>query len=214
FQGGAIYWSASAGAWFGLPAIETYAAAHLAELGARQSGVIRIAANGGGFGQAFSLGSVYSSSRGTWAVLSAIRTHYFALGGSAGTLGWPTADAVCAAGACSQTFQGGAIYWSASTGARVGLPAIEAYAAAHPELGTRSTGLLTIPANGGGFGQSYSLGSVYSSTAGTWAVAGGIRSKYFALGGAAGSLGWPTADAVCSAGTCTQAFQRGTLASG
>ncbi len=213
FQGGAIYWTAGAGAWIGIPAIETYAAAHTAALGARSSGVIRIAANGGGFGQAYVLGSVYSSSAGTWAVVSNIRSYYFALGGAAGTLQWPTADATCAAGVCSQPFQGGAIYWSSLTGARVALPAIEDYAVAHPEVGSRTSGLLTISGNGGGFGQAYSAASVYSSSAGTWAVSGGIRTKYFGLGGSSGSVGWPTADAVCSAGTCTQAFQRGSLSS-
>ena len=68
-----------------------------------------------------------------------------------------------------------------------------------------------IPENGGGFGQMFAGGSVYSSAAGTFLVSGPLRDAYWARGGSAGSLGWPTAAASCSAGTCSQAFQNGSL---
>jgi uncharacterized protein with LGFP repeats len=212
FQGGTVYWSQATGGRLGLGAIEAYVAAHQAQLGARVTGVVPITANGGGFGQAFALGSVYSSSAGTWSVYGGIRSTYFASGGAAGPQGWPAADAVCTATACSQTFTGGTLYWTSTEGGRLGLPAIETYAAAHPELGVRSSGLIRIDQNGGGFGQVYAAASVYSSASGTWAVTGGIRTVYFSRSGAAGPLGWPTADRQCdAAGMCTQTFQGGTV---
>jgi len=220
FQKGSIYVTPSTAPRVGLPAIETlYASLGGASgvLGARASGLIPIPQNGGGYGQSFAGGSAYASEAGAFAVMGGIRNHYWALNGSAGSLGWPTGPQVCGSGgACEQPFQNGTIYFSPSTGARVGLPAIEAaYAAlggATGVLGARTSGLIAIPQNGGGYGQAFVGGSIYASAAGAFAVTGGVLSQYWALNGAAGTLGWPTAAQTCTTGgVCTQRFQNGTI---
>ena len=217
FDHGTIYKQASSDTFVVSGAVETYyttAGEAGGALGWPTSDLIAIAGNGGGFGQAFAAGSVYSSAVGTFGVVGGLRDYYFALSGAVGSLGWPTADGVCVAGgACSQSFQSGTIYWTPGTGGRVGLPAIETYYEQHSAvLGARTSGLIAIAGNGGGFGQAFAAGSVYSSAVGTFGVVGGLRDYYFALSGAVGSLGWPTADGVCVAGgACSQSFQSGTI---
>ena len=223
FQGGTVYWTAASGGRIGLPAIESvYVSLGGASgaLAARQSDLLAIGGNGGGFGQVYAGGSIYSSSSaGTYAVLGGIRSFYFTLGGSSGSLGWPVSAQVCASGgaSCSQSFQGGTVYWSQSSGGRIGLPQIEelysSLGGAGGSLGSRQSALIPIAPNGGGIGQVFAGGSIYSSpSAGTFAVQGGILTHYFRLSGAAGALGWPTAAQSCAIdGSCSQAFQRGTI---
>jgi uncharacterized protein with LGFP repeats len=219
FQFGTIYSSAS-GTWVGHPAIED---AHRAlggasgPLGSRLSDVIPIPQNGGGLGQTFVGGSFYyTPSVGAYSVRGAIRSQYWALGGSAGYLGWPTAERTCQLnGACSQSFQNGWIYFTPSAGTWTSSPQIEqAYTTlggATGVLGARLSSLIPIPQNGGGFGMSYSGGPIYWSSAGAYSVRGAILGAYWSQNGAAGTLGWPTAEQTCASGTCEQTFQGGTI---
>lgn len=223
FGGGVVYWSTTTGGRVGLPAIEEEYAALGGEagvLGPRASGLIPIPQNGGGYGQAYANGSIYwTHSTGAVAVMGGVRAHYFRSGGAAGALAWPTADQQCGLpeGECSQAFQHGVIYATATAG-RLGIPAIEAAYAAlggrNGILGARMSEPIAIPQNGGGHGQVFAGGSIYSSGAGAFAVTGGIRDFYFSRGGSAGSLGWPTGNATCDASgtSCTQSFQNGTIA--
>ena len=102
------------------------------------------------------------------------------------------------------------MYATATTG-RLGIPEIEAAYAAlggrNGILGARTSEPIAIPQNGGGYGQVFVGGSMYSSAAGAYAVTGGIRDVYFSRGGSAGALGWPTANATCDAtAACSQTF--------
>ena len=188
-------------------------------LGWPVSGLIVVSANGGGVGQAFQKGSIYfSPGRGAFAVTGEIRKYYFSLSGESGSLGWPMAAEACglADGGCSQAFQNGTVYWSPSTGGRVGLPEIEAVyselGGASGALGARASGLIVVSANGGGVGQAFQKGSIYFSPGrGAFAVTGEIRKYYFSLSGESGSLGWPMAAEACGLadGGCSQAFQNG-----
>jgi uncharacterized protein with LGFP repeats len=218
FETGVIYGSAAGVFPVASPFLEVHRSAGglAGELGWPHSGSITIPQNGGGFGQAFGGGSIYSSVAGTFAVSGPTLTAYFGVGGSAGSLGWPTGAMVCGSdGSCSQPFQKGTIY-ATSSGTRIGLPAIEQLYASlggpSGTLGARQSGLITIPQNGGGFGQAFGGGSIYSSVAGTFAVSGPTLTAYFGVGGSAGSLGWPTGAMVCgSDGSCSQPFQKGTI---
>jgi uncharacterized protein with LGFP repeats len=69
--------------------------------------------------QYFQAGTVYSRDSLVVTVASGpLRIAYGASGGSSGPLGWPTADQVCTSdGSCSQTFQGGGLYRTATYGA-------------------------------------------------------------------------------------------------
>ena len=223
FQYGSIIWSPSAGVRVGSPEMEAAYATlggTAGAFGSVTSGLLPISQNGSGLGQTYQGGSIYwKASTGAYGVSGPIRARYFSGGGAAGALGWPTAAGVCGQtdGECSQKFERGMIVWSLAAGASLGLESIEnLYATlggATGELGDRASGLISISQNGGGTGQVFEAGSIYSSAAGTWAVTGEIRGLYFAWQGAAGALGWPSAAPVCGLadGGCTQAFQHGTI---
>jgi uncharacterized protein with LGFP repeats len=74
----------------------------------------------GGCRQDFSWGTItWSPATGARAVFGAIRQRWDATGAASGSLGYPAAEERCGltGGGCAQTFQRGAVYWSASSGA-------------------------------------------------------------------------------------------------
>lgn len=79
-------------------------------------------------------------------------------------------------------------------------------------LGER-TGVFTAYAhNGGGFAEGFAKGAIfYKPSRGAFAVSGSVRDAYFAAGGAAGAYGWPAGVMTCAAGSCSQAFEGGTI---
>ncbi|HEX4058515.1 MAG TPA: hypothetical protein VHX87_09395 [Galbitalea sp.] len=183
----------------------------------REQAAIAASAHPAGSGQLFSGGSIYSSSAGIFTVRGAIRTEYWAQKSNAGKLGWPTAEQVCTGGLCSQAFQGGLIVSSTATTA---FAVLGGYATLYKAEGglagvlghpLREQAAIPASAHPAGSGQLFSGGSIYSSSAGTFAVLGAIRTKYWAQKSNAGKLGWPTAEQVCSGAACTQHFQGGTL---
>jgi uncharacterized protein with LGFP repeats len=114
---------------------------------------------------------------------------------------------------CYQIFQGGSIYWSPSTGARIVWGAIrDRWAALGWErsrlgypTGEERCGLVA-----GGCYQFFQFGSVYYSPAtGAHGVLGAIRTKWGALNYEKGFLGYPTNEERCglTGGGCFQRFQ-------
>ncbi|GAA2749859.1 hypothetical protein [Amnibacterium kyonggiense] len=93
--------------------------------------------------------------------------------------------------------------------------AINTYWTAHKSTYGNPTGnAVTITANGGGTSQTFQKGTIYTSPAGSVGVAGSVLTKYNALGGPGGNLGWPRRAAVNRTGTnggTAQAFQKGTV---
>ncbi|WP_454129849.1 hypothetical protein [Microbacterium aurum] len=180
-----------------------------------------IPANGGGYGQAFAGGSVYYRANDrAWFVTGAIRDKYWSLSGAAGPLGFPLAEQeVLSSSTCRQRFDGGWVLWTASDGARIGDPAVDdAYAVAGGAkgvLGARTATFVAYSYNGGGFAEVFVGGAIfYKPSVGAHAVTGAVRAAYFATGGAAGALGWPTSDQTCSGSTCQQAFEGGVIVAG
>ena len=97
-------------------------------------------------------------------------------------------------------------------------PAIAAYfeasGGAGGPLGYPLTGSVPVPAsspNGGGVQVAFQFGLVESSAAGTFTVKDAIRDAHGRSGGVAGPYGWPVAEQSCSAASCSQAFQNGTI---
>jgi uncharacterized protein with LGFP repeats len=221
FQRGVINWTAASGARVALTAAfqTAYDAAGGAPvLGNPTTGVIsEPTTNGGGSGQVFQGGSIYVSPAGGFAVTGAIRTAYWAAGGEAGSLAWPTGPQTAVAGGLSQTFTGGTILWSAATKAKiVSGGELTAYTAAGGAAGTlglpTSAVILEPTVNGGGSGQVFQGGSIYVSPAGGFVVSGAIRTFYWAQGGEAAALGWPTGPQTAIAGGgLTQTFHGGTI---
>jgi uncharacterized protein with LGFP repeats len=92
---------------------------------------------------------------------------------------------------------------------------IKTYWTAHKSTYGDPTGnAVSVSGNGGGTTQQFTKGTLYTSAAGTFGAVGAVRSKYTALGGPAGRLGWPrkaqTVRTGAHAGTI-QAFQKGTV---
>ncbi|TYL52519.1 LGFP repeat-containing protein [Agromyces mariniharenae] len=188
-------------------------------LGAATTGLLRLDIAGGGMAVAYQNGSIYfKRSLGAFAVTGPVLVRYFATGGAAGPFGWPASSEQCDGGgaACRQAFEGGRLYRSYDDAARLSTDAIFAVygqsGGARGVLGPTATDLLSIPQNGGGVAQAFAAGSIYSkAAAGTFAVSGAIRDRYFQLGGAAGTLGWPTTAASCAGGRCSQSFEGGAI---
>jgi uncharacterized protein with LGFP repeats len=171
-------------------------------------------ASGSGVAQLFSGGSLYSSAAGTYIVREPIRAAYFTLSGATGPLGWPVGDQACTGTTCSQNFGGGVVVSSPSGSFGVVDPMRAAYVAAGGVTGSWGVPVSAasyVSSSGGGYGQAFANGSAYYRSGGAaYFVSGAIRGKYFQLGGAVGSLGFPVGAMQCAdASTCQQQFQFG-----
>ena len=117
-------------------------------------------------------------------------------------------------GGISQKFQGANAYTSSfGTFAVFGVIRAEYERLGGPSgtlgwpLGGDQCGLI-----GGGCLQNFEHGTIlYSPATGTWTVTESMYSRYEDAGGLAGPLGYPVANELCTAGSCTQQFQNGTL---
>jgi uncharacterized protein with LGFP repeats len=218
YQNGTIFWSARYGARASVGAI----AVAYATLGATSStlgwpvtGMISVAAGGGGRVQGFQQGAIAASAAGAFVLSGATRDYYNTIGGLGGPLGWPAGALTCAATTCTQQFASGTLYWSAATGGRYSTgPIAAAYNAQGGPAGPSgwpTTGMLAFTANGGGTVQGFQGAAFASSAAGTYSLSGGVRSFYNTKGGVTGPLGWPTGAMTCTAAVCTQPFAGGTI---
>jgi uncharacterized protein with LGFP repeats len=222
FQGGTLFWSSTTGTAFG---VNGHVRNRWLALGGHNGALglptmdTRCGLRNGGCGQHFTRGTLYwSSSTGARTLVGAIRDRHLAIGGDRSVLGYPTMDTRCGLknGGCGQHFEGGTVYWSPSTGARiVGLSIRTRYLAS----GAEKSGLgyptmdTTCALRGGGCGQHFQGGSLFavSRTASARVVFGAIRDRWLALGGVSSRYGYPLADPVAVPGGYTQRFQRGTL---
>jgi uncharacterized protein with LGFP repeats len=168
--------------------------------------------------QYFANGLVMSSTSGTFAVLvGPIRSAWGALGGSGGSLGWPSADETDIAGGAQQAFQHGTVIAPAGGAAIVLSGAIASYWSSGSNaslLGMPTASAASYSAGGvSGMLQNFERGLVMSSTTtGTFSVLiGAVRDEWGLLGGSGGSLGWPTTDQSTASGNVTQRFQHGTI---
>ncbi|SDE27846.1 LGFP repeat-containing protein [Blastococcus fimeti] len=175
---------------------------------------------GGGCYQVFRYGSIFwSPATGAHVVQGAIATRWTSLGAENGPLGYPVADPTCGlvGGGCAQSFQGGDVSWSATTGARVVSGAVATKWASWG----RERGALGYPAMdvacglaAGGCYQVFQYGTVYySPVAGTTVAKGGIGHTWMSRGAENGAFGYPVTDEMCGlpAGGCAQEFQHGRI---
>ncbi|MHA7191138.1 hypothetical protein ACX80N_12710 [Arthrobacter sp. MDT2-16] len=222
FQGGAIHWTSTTGAhatggdirraWAG-SSYET------GRLGYPTSGETCGLVNGGCY-QNFQGGAIlWSSTTGArTSPNGAIRNAYAANGFERSGLGYPTSNETCGLvnGGCYQNFQGGAILWTSTTGARItGGEIRNAYAASGFETGGLGypTSNETCGLVNGGCYQNFQGGAIlWSPTTGARVTGGQIRAAYAASGFETGRLGYPTSNETCTTATnCKQTFQRGTI---
>jgi uncharacterized protein with LGFP repeats len=93
--------------------------------------------------------------------------------------------------------------------------AINTYWSAHKSTyGDPASNAVKVSANGGGTYQRFAKGWIFTSPSGTFGTTGSVGTKYTALGGPSGSLGWPKRAATVRKGVnggTAQAFQKGTV---
>jgi peptidoglycan/xylan/chitin deacetylase (PgdA/CDA1 family) len=145
-----------------------------------------------------------------------IRDRYLAAGGGASAFGAATTgdlDATTGATAV-QWFQRGRIYYSPASGTHYVWGGI---LTKYRSLGT-VTSVLGFPLTdetagpGGGWYNNFQNGSIYWLQAtGAHLVKGGIRTKWLALGGGAGFLGYPRSDELAVTGGYASQFQGGNV---
>ena len=216
FQTGPMYWSRTTAAFeVNGPILGRYLA-----LGG-PAGSLGYPVNGSPCGlagvgcmQDFQHGSIYwSATTGAQAVTGAVRARWLVLGAQDGALGYPTISTTCIASGCGQHFQGGSIYASPTTGARVLTGAVRARWIAAG--GTRSgLGYPTIDTAciSSGCGQHFQGGSIYwAPSSGAHLVLGPVRALWLAAGGPKSDVGYPRAEQVRIRGGLAQRFQHGDI---
>jgi uncharacterized protein with LGFP repeats len=235
FKGGSVYFSTSTGGYGVAGATDAHYTALRGPQGAlgwpEALAAARTAAGITGTRQTFQQGDVYSSKAGTAAVLSPARAALSAASASApapatvpvaADLGWPTADAqavTTAGGGTVQPFTGGRLYLrTGGTPVPVAGTVLQTYLARGEmasALGWPAAAATTITAQGiGGTQQVFTSGAVQVTPAGTRTVTSSIWGDYRVNLGAAGTLGWATAQPVHSAlfgQGWLQTFQGGTV---
>ncbi|WP_400158712.1 GH25 family lysozyme [Arthrobacter sp. BPSS-3] len=217
YQNGAIYWTAATGAHSTSGVIRDAWAAQGWETGplGYPTTDIRTAANGAK-SQGYENGAIYwTSTTGAHVSSGVIRDAWAAQGWEAGPLGYPTSDVTAANGGQSQSYQNGAIYWTAATGAHSISGVIrDAWAAQGREtgpLGYPTTNIRT--AANGAQSQGYQNGAIYwTSATGARVSSGPIRDAWAAQGWETGPLGYPTTDVRTAAnGAQSQGYQNGAI---
>lgn len=173
--------------------------------------------------QYFAGGMILSSaSTGTHPVLNgAYRTAWASLGGSSGSIGWPTGTPVSVDGGTLQTFQRGAIFVPTNGAAITVSGEIGRYWASgsnSQKMGRPKAPVVSpwVARGVSGEYQEFQNGMIISSgTTGTYAVLlGEIRTAWGLAGGSAGTYGWPIGDQVENYGVTEQPFQGGVISVG
>jgi uncharacterized protein with LGFP repeats len=202
FQKGGIYWSPKSGTFESYGKIrDRYVemGADRSSLGYPNEGVICGLPSGGCY-QRYQNGVLYLSPTAGKAFENSgqIRERFKALGAESGILGYPDSTIHCKLinGGCYQGYQNGAIYWSASTGARENLGQIrQRYLASGTENGAHGYPTTNQVCSTGTNQRCYQMfesgGIYYSSTTGAKSVWGGIYNKWNSLQKEWGALGYP-----------------------
>src|SRR5271166_6375320 len=237
FQGGAIYWSPSTSAHVVYGAIDGKynSLGGPVRYGLPTSDEAWVPGLSGVRVEDFQNGAdlYWSAATGAHAVYGAIGAEYAATAYETDAygrvvqqiLGAPTSDEMNVPGvpgARMNTFQGGAIYWSPTTGAHVVYGAIGAeYAALAHEtdaygrdaqlvLGLPTSDEMNVPGVSGARMNTFQGGAIYwSPTTGAHVVYGAIFALYKSLGGPTSFLGLPTSDEEGIPGGRISFFQNG-----
>ncbi|WP_246527459.1 hypothetical protein [Pseudarthrobacter albicanus] len=222
YPGGAIIWSAATGAH---PTSGDVRAAwartgFLTGFMGYPTGDVVCGQPGGGCYQNYQGGAIiWSAATGAHPTSGDVRAAWARTGFLTGFMGYPTGDVVCGqpGGGCYQNYQGGAIIWSAATGAH---PTSGDVRAAWARTGFLS-GFLRYPTGdvvcgqpGGGCYQNYQGGAIiWSAGTGAHPTSGDVRAAWARTGFLSGFMGYPTGDVVCGqpGGGCYQNYQGGAI---
>ena len=159
-------------------------------------------------------GAIYASAAtGVHEVHGSIGAHYLDMGGSHSPLGLPTSDEGAVPGGRGNSFAGGDVLWSPTTGAHSVYGAIDGR---YRQMGGPASALGLPTGDEGdvpnGRAVSFQGGTVaWSATTAAHEVYGALFGKYLSLGGAYGFLGLPTSGEVAVTGGRANVFQAGSL---
>ncbi len=191
-------------------------------IGAPTSYPVYLDANGQGWYQRFSGGTIYASFWGgtVFVANNVILAEYNRVGGPGGSLGWPNGEQMCATGIrCSQSFLWASISTTPTYGAHVIGGGLNNHwlstGATNGPLGAALNDV-SYSTNGAGPGwvQNFERGVLVQSQYGFQVVPyGAIQSTWSAAGAGAGWLGWPRSDVTCAAPGCAQLFSGGVVTS-
>ncbi|MDQ0663588.1 uncharacterized protein with LGFP repeats [Arthrobacter ulcerisalmonis] len=177
----------------------------------RQTGI-----KDGGVYQNFQYGSLlWSPATGAHVSAGATRGAWALTGFENGYLGYPTGDEISVAGGVTQTYQGGAIYWTAGLGAYSMAADYNAKfetVGGLSALGFPATNRVTGLKDGGAY-TNFQKGALISSPAtGVHLSTGATRDAWAGTGFEGGRLGYPTTDNYVTAdGSTVQDFQGGRI---
>ncbi|MCC9174388.1 zinc-dependent metalloprotease family protein [Arthrobacter sp. zg-Y179] len=217
FKNGVILWSPESGAFISMGAVRSFYGTLGYQNGFLGYPTSNEVATAGGSVQTYQGGRIiWSPKNGASYVLGAVGSTYINKGGPAGSLGFPKGnERLLSNGGVVQSFDGGSIYWSPATGARVVGGAVLSY-----YNGLKSeTGFLGYPISeevhaGGGAVQSFQGGAIaWSPATGSTHLYKGMAVAYTASGGGSGPLGFPTGaeSGLPTRGGAVQPFQKGAL---
>nr|WP_223169251.1 hypothetical protein [Microbacterium sp. MF43] len=188
-------------------------------LGSPSAREVRIAANGGGYLQAFQKGTIWwkdGAARAVGIATSALRVDYFNSGGPAGPWGWLTSEPRCGLidDGCLLIAQHGTVGHSTATGSVLIPPAL---AVEWNRVGAAAVGYPTQAARcgmvDGGCLMPFQRGTVgYSPASGAMTITPDLAQAWNRLG--ATIVGYPVAPATfvdANGGGSMQEFTRGTL---
>jgi uncharacterized protein with LGFP repeats len=199
FEGGSIYVSDAGthGIYGGFSDLYKRIGGALGPLGYPTDGVIETA-GGVGRAQIFQQGGMWFSwGTGVHWVRGAIYTRYRELGGSAGSLGFPTSDTAGIGGGALNRFENGAIYSKSGAGTHVLTGTM--YAKYRGRIG-EARGVLGFPTSdrvpqGDGYKVTFEKGEIAFRPGVSLAeVHGRIVTKWRQKGAYGGPLGWPIKD--------------------
>lgn len=218
FQNGTVFWESATG--------NTYATkggvqGEYASLGWEQ-GILGFPSSDerqlrGGVSQSFAHGQIHwTQATGAHFTRGAIQDHWASLGWENGWLGYLTGDELSVRGGASQTFRGGTVFWSSSTGAHAVKGGILGeYAGLRWEQG-----ILGFPTSeerklNNGASQSFQNGQIHwSPSTGAHFTRGGIQNYWASTGWENGWLGYPTSGEIqdpVRRGEVYQNFQHGQI---
>ncbi len=214
FQHGSIYWSPATGAH----EIRGGIRHHWAEIGWENSTLgfptTDEFAIPGGVTQHFERGSMYwSAATGAHLVRGAIHERWAAMGWGSSYLGFPVTDEIALRRGAYQLFQGGAVYWSPTTGAH----AVRGYIAARWAETGWENGPLGYPVSSenalpGGASSHFQGGTIsWSADTGAHVVVGAVRDLWARMGWEGSLLGHPVTDEYSVPGGRQSDFEYGSI---
>lgn len=218
YQGGAITWTATAGAWETTGDIRARWKATGFESGVLgfPVGPSTCGMKDSGCYQNFENGAITSAAAsGTWETYGPIRARWSAADFERGQLGYPTGPPTLSNGIAFQPFQGGAIGSTSTFGVFASSGAIgarwKAIGGPSSPLGA-PVGEITCGTREGGCYQNFEQGAISASpVSGAWETYGAIRARWRADGFETGVLGYPTGAPREVNGGLYQDFQGGAI---